>query len=37
MVVEVKSFVGRSAVRDLQRAAGQYLIYLRMLRKAGIA
>ncbi len=35
IVVEVKSFVGRSDVRDLQRAAGQYIMYLRILRKAG--
>ncbi len=37
IVVEVKSFVGRSAVRDLQRAVGQYAIYQRMLRKAGFS
>jgi len=35
IVVEVRSFVGRSDVRDLQRAVGQYVMYLRILRKAG--
>ena len=35
IVVEVKSFVGRSDVRDLQRAVGQYIMYDRILRKAG--
>lgn len=31
IAVEVKSFVGRSKVRDLEEALGQYLLYLNML------
>lgn len=31
ILVEVKSFVGRSDVSDLQEALGKYLMYLRVL------
>jgi hypothetical protein len=33
IVLEIKSFVGRSFVEDLQRALGQYLIYRDLLRE----
>jgi hypothetical protein len=36
IVVEIKSFVGQSDVRDLQQAIGQYVMYLRVLRKNNI-
>jgi hypothetical protein len=31
IVVEVKSFVGRSLLEDLERALGQYVLYLSLL------
>lgn len=31
IVVEVKSFVGRSLIEDLERALGQYALYLGLL------
>ena len=31
IAVEVKSFVGRSQIRDLQQAVGQYILYLDVL------
>jgi hypothetical protein len=34
IVVEIKSFVGHSNVRDLQQAIGQYIMYLRILRQS---
>ena len=33
IAVEVKSFVGRSQIRDLQQAVGQYILYLDVLSK----
>lgn len=33
IVVELKSFVGRSNVKDLQQAVGQYVMYRRILDK----
>ena len=36
IVVEVKSFVGQSDVRDLELAIGQYIVYLRVLQKLAI-
>lgn len=33
IAVEVKSFLGRSAVRDLQLALGQYLIYRKLIEE----
>lgn len=33
IAVEVKSFVGRSAVRDLQLALGQYLMYQKLIEE----
>jgi hypothetical protein len=35
IVVEIKSFVGPSDVRDFEQAIGQYVVYLRILRKSG--
>lgn len=32
IVVEIKSFVGRSFVRDLQQAMGQYEMYLKFMK-----
>lgn len=34
IVVEVKSFIGRSLMKDFQNAIGQYLVYENMLRKS---
>ncbi len=31
IAVEVKSFVGRSQIRDLQQAVGQYTLYLDVM------
>jgi len=31
IIVEIKSFVGRSAIQDLKLALGQYLLYLGLL------
>ena len=36
IVVEIKSFLGRSDVRDLEEAIGQYVVYGRALRLLGI-
>ena len=36
IVIEVKSFVGQSDVRDLELAIGQYIVYLKVLQKLGI-
>jgi len=36
IVVEIKSFLGRSDVKDLQQAIGQYVMYLRVLIKNNI-
>jgi len=36
VVVEIKSFLGRSDVRDLEDAIGQYVVYGRVLRLLGI-
>ena len=33
IVVEVKSFVGRSDVRDLEQALGQYILYRQVLNE----
>lgn len=35
IVVEIKSFIGHSDVKDLQQAVGQYIMYLRILKKKG--
>lgn len=31
IVVEIKSFLGRSAVKDLEQALGQYMLYQRIM------
>ena len=36
IVVEVKSFVGRSDVKDLEQALGQYVLYRQILDETGI-
>lgn len=36
IVVEVKSFVGRSDVRDLEQALGQYILYRQVLNEMRI-
>lgn len=36
IVVEVKSFIGHSIVKDLQQAIGQYIIYSRILHTSKI-
>lgn len=36
IVVEVKSFVGQSDVRDLQQALGQYILYRQILQEMGV-
>jgi ABC-type uncharacterized transport system ATPase subunit len=36
IVVEVKSFVGQSDVKDLQQALGQYVLYRQILDEMGI-
>jgi len=33
IAVEVKSFIGRSAMRDMERTLGQYVVYLAFLEK----
>ena len=33
IAVEIKSFVGRSEIRDLQQALGQYILYLDVMSK----
>ncbi|WP_366933313.1 element excision factor XisH family protein [Nostoc sp. NMS7] len=35
MVVEVKSFVGQSDVKDLEQALGQYVLYRQILNEMG--
>ncbi|MCB0110265.1 MAG: XisH family protein [Caldilineaceae bacterium] len=37
IVVEIKSFIGRSDVKDLQQALGQYLMYQQVLMVKNIA
>ncbi|MBD2437515.1 XisH family protein [Nostoc sp. FACHB-110] len=36
IVVEVKSFVGQSDVKDLEQALGQYVLYQQILNEMGI-
>jgi XisH protein len=36
IVVEVKSFVGQSDVKDLEQALGQYVLYRQILDETGI-
>lgn len=36
IVIEVKSFVGRSDVKDLEQALGQYILYQQALRERHI-
>jgi len=36
IVVEIKSFVGQSDVRDLEQALGQYILYRQILKEMGI-
>lgn len=36
IAVEIKSFVGASEVNDLQKAVGQYVMYLRIFSKINI-
>jgi hypothetical protein len=36
IVVEVKSFVGHSDVKDLEQALGQYVLYRQILNEMGI-
>lgn len=36
IVVEVKSFVGQSDVRDLEQALGQYILYSQILQEMGV-
>ncbi len=36
IVVEVKSFVGQSDVKDLEQALGQYVLYRQILNEMGI-
>ena len=33
IAVEIKSFISRSAVHDLENALGQYVVYRSMLRR----
>ncbi len=33
IIVEVKSFIGQSEVKDLQQAVGQYMMYLRIMAR----
>ena len=35
-MVEVKSFVGQSDVKDLEQALGQYILYRQILDEMGI-
>jgi hypothetical protein len=37
IVVEVKSFVGRSDVKDLEQALGQYILYRQVLNEMQIS
>jgi len=36
IVVEVKSFVGQSDVKDLEQALGQYVLYRQVLNEMGV-
>lgn len=36
IVIEVKSFVGQSDVKDLEQALGQYVLYRQILNEMGI-
>lgn len=36
IVVEIKSFVGQSDVRDLEQALGQYILYRQILKEMGV-
>jgi XisH protein len=36
IVVEVKSFLGQSDVKDLEQALGQYILYRQILNEMGI-
>lgn len=36
IVVEIKSFVGQSDVKDLEQALGQYVLYQQILNEMGI-
>lgn len=36
IVVEVKSFVGQSNVKDLEQALGQYVLYQQVLNEMGV-
>ncbi len=36
IVVEVKSFIGQSDVKDLEQALGQYILYYHVLNEMGI-
>lgn len=36
IVIEVKSFVGQSDVKDLEQALGQYILYRQILNEMGI-
>ena len=36
IVVEVKSFIGQSDVRDLEQALGQYVLYSQIIKETGI-
>ena len=36
IVVEVKSFVGQSDVKDLEQALGQYVLYRQILNEMGV-
>ena len=36
IVIEVKSFVGQSDVKDLEQALGQYVLYRQILSEMGI-
>lgn len=36
IVVEVKSFVGQSDVKDLEQALGQYVLYRQILAEMGV-
>lgn len=36
IIVEIKSFIGRSGINDLEQAIGQYVLYLRIARKINL-
>jgi hypothetical protein len=36
IIIEIKSFLGRSDVKDLQQALGQYVMYNQVLREQNI-